>query len=88
MKCGARLRHAREFADDVRDFTPSVSERTFGNVGGAILAALYLAGTGILVPQWLGDNLVFVAILGLGVFAVGRFAGRLLARKLNEPSIY
>lgn len=87
MKCGARLRHPREFADDVRDFTPKVSERTFGNVGGSVLAALFVAGTGIVMPQWLGENLVLVAIVGLVVFALGRFAGRMLARHLNEPTI-
>jgi hypothetical protein len=87
VKCGARLRHPREFADDVRDFTPKVSVRTFGNVGGSVLAALYLAATGVLMPKWLGENLVLVAIGGLVVFALGRFAGRLVARHLNEPTI-
>jgi uncharacterized membrane protein YjjB (DUF3815 family) len=87
VKCGARLRHPREFADDVRDFTPRVSERTFGNVGGSVLAALYLAATGILMPKWLGENLVLVAIVGLVVFVGGRFAGRALARNLNEATI-
>ena len=87
VQCGARLRHPREFADDVRDFTPRVSVRTFGNVGGAVLAALFIAATGIVMPQWLGENLVLVAIVGLVVFALGRFAGRMLARNLNEPTI-
>jgi len=87
VKCGARLRHPREFADDVRDFTPSVSVRTFGNVGGSVLAALVVAGTGIVMPQWLGDNLVLVGIGALATYAFGRLAGRALARKLNEQSI-
>lgn len=87
VNCGARLRHPREFADDVRDFTPSVSVRTFGNVGGAVLAALLVAGTGIVMPQWLGDNLPSVGIGAFLAFVIGRFAGRALASKLNEQSI-
>jgi hypothetical protein len=87
VKCGARLRHPREFADDVRDFTPKVGVRTFGNVGGSVLAALFIAGTGIVMPQWLGENLVLVGVIGLAAFACGRLAGRALARHLNEPTI-
>jgi hypothetical protein len=87
VKCGARLRHAREFADDVRDFTPSVSVRTFGNVGGIVPAMLLVAGTGIVMPQWLGDNLPSVGIAAFVVFVLGRFVGRAIARKLNEQSI-
>jgi hypothetical protein len=87
VQCGARLRHPREFSDDVRDFTPKVSVRTFGNVGGSVLAAMLVAGTGIVMPQWLGENLVLVGIAALVVFALGRFAGRALARQLNEPTV-
>jgi hypothetical protein len=87
VKCGARLRHPREFADDVRDFTPSVSVRTFGNVGGSVLAALVVAGTAIVMPQWLGDYLPSVGIVAFLAYVFGRFVGRALARKLGEQSI-
>lgn len=71
----------------MRDFTPSVSVATFGNVGGVVLAMLFVAGTGIVMPQWLGENVVLVVVAAILVFALGRLAGRAIARKLSEPSI-
>ena len=87
VNCGARLRHPKEYADVVRELTPTVSLATFGNVGAAICVALYGVAIAVLVSQWLAQN---VAVFGVGaivVFVVGRFAGRFIARHLNDSSI-
>jgi hypothetical protein len=87
VNCGARLRHPKEYADVVRDLTPTVSVATFGNVGAAIGVALYALAIAVLVPQWLGDNIVALGVGAIVVFVVGRFAGRFVARNLNDSSI-
>ena len=87
MNCGARLRHPKEYADVVRELTPTVSVATFGNVGAAIGVALYGLAIAVLVPQWLAGNAVAFGIGAIAVFVVGRFAGRFVARNLNDSSI-
>jgi hypothetical protein len=87
VNCGARLRHPKEYADVVRDLTPKVSETTFGNVGAAVCVALYGAAIAVLMPQWLADNVAVFGGVAIVVFVVGRFAGRFIARHLNDSSI-
>jgi hypothetical protein len=87
VNCGARLRHPKEYADVVRDLTPKVSEATFGNVGAAICVALYGVAIAVLMPQWLAQNIAVFGGVAIVVFVVGRFAGRFIARHLNDSSI-
>jgi hypothetical protein len=87
VSCGARLRHPKEYTDVVRDLTPTVSVATFGNVGAAICVALYGVAIAVLMPQWLADNVVVFGVGAIAVFAAGRFAGRFIARQVNDSSI-
>jgi hypothetical protein len=87
VNCGARLRHPKEYSDVVRDLTPTVGVATFGNVGAAISVALYGVAIAVLMPQWLADNVVGFGVGAIAVFVLGRFAGRFLARHINDSSI-
>lgn len=87
VNCGARLRHPREYADVVRDLTPTVSLATFGNVGAAVGVALYGVAIAVLMPQWLAQNVVVFGVGAIVVFVAARFAGRFVARHLNDSSI-
>ena len=87
VNCGTRLRHPKEYSDVVRDLTPTVSPRTFGNVGAAVAVALYGVGIVVLMPQWLAENVVVFGVGAIVVFVLGRVTGRFIARHVNDSSI-
>lgn len=87
MSCGARLRHPREFADHLREMTPSVSVATFGNVGAALLAAVYGLAIAVLLPEWLAAHWLAFAAGGIVALATGRFLGRFIARQVNDSTV-
>jgi DNA-binding transcriptional LysR family regulator len=87
VSCGARLRHPKEFGDEMREKSAAVDVRTFGNVGALVLAALYGLGVAVLMPQWVAAHWIAFALVGLGMLLVGRAVGRFIARQLNDSSV-
>jgi hypothetical protein len=87
VNCGARLRHPRDFAQDLKDMTPTVNVGTFGVVGAGITATVYGLAIAVLLPAWLQANVPLFVAGGLVALAAGRSVGRFLARHINDSSV-
>jgi purine-cytosine permease-like protein len=86
VSCGARLRHPKEFAQVMRDYTPTVSVVTFGRVGAVVTMMLYGLALAVAVPDRLADNAIGFGFGALVAMLLGRVLGRFIAGQVNDSS--
>jgi hypothetical protein len=87
VACGTRLKHPRDFAQDLADQAIGASRTLWGRIGAAIAAAFAGLVFAVLGPELIQSRpLVLVATLVVAA-GVGRFVGRWIADQANDTSV-